>query len=101
DASICQSIAAIVNKTPKDLKSHLTFSHWVGALYTQRTHALEIFTTNYDLFIETAFEDAGVPFFDGFVGSVHPFFAPESVDVEDASVLPPKGWTRLWKLHGS
>jgi len=94
-----------VKTPPKEPKPHAIFAHWVGALHTRRSSALEIFTTNYDVFIEEAFEQAAVPFFDGFVGAVNPFFAPECVEAEDgrddAAVFPPRGWTRLWKLHGS
>jgi len=52
-----------------------------------------------------AMEELGVPFFDGFVGAVESFFAPESVEAagtkRDEMVCPPRAWTRLWKLHGS
>lgn len=50
-------------------------------------------------------EYSGVPFFDGFVGSVTPFFIPESVEADirqiDKTSYPPSAWTRLWKIHGS
>ena len=48
---------------------------------------------------------AGSPYFDGFVGSVEPFFLPACVEAEfgrkDESIYPPRSWVRLWKLHGS
>jgi hypothetical protein len=106
ETQICQTICKIVCEHPlKGLNSHLIFSKWLRALHSNRDWPVEIFTTNYDLLLEQALEDSGVPFFDGFVGSVNPFFVPESVEAEtdkkDESVYPPKTWTRLWKLHGS
>ena len=68
---------------------------WISG--TRRTHSVEIFTPNYDLLIEEAFERARTPYFDGFSGSYRPFFDAASVSTD---VLPPR-WTRLWKLHGS
>lgn len=56
-----------------------------------------MFTTNYDLLMEQAFEELGIPYFDGFVGSDRTFFDPPSMELDD---LPPR-WSRLWKLHGS
>jgi hypothetical protein len=64
-----------------------------------RTVPIEIFTTNYDLLFETAFETVRVPVFDGFVGTSHAFFYPECLD--DESLLPTSTWIRFWKLHGS
>jgi hypothetical protein len=61
---------------------------------------VELFTTNYDLLLEEAFEQLRSPLFDGFVGARRPFFDNASVQ---AGVLPPipARFTRLWKLHGS
>jgi len=71
----------------------------------RRDYPVEIFCTNYDRLLERAMEDVGVPYFDGFVGSVSPFFAPDSVEAtgeaESRDVYPPISWTRIWKLHGS
>ena len=106
DLSICQAISNCVRKDPpKSSKPHLTFSQWLRALHGSRDFPVEIFTTNYDLLFEQALERSAVPFFDGFIGSVAPFFVPESVEAEegkpDESIYPPRSWTRLWKLHGS
>jgi len=50
-------------------------------------------------------EEINVPYFDGFIGAVDPFFLQESVDADlhekARDMLPPRGWTRLWKVHGS
>jgi SIR2-like domain len=86
-SAICEEIGTIVNqKLPPGTST-----------YTERQHAVEIFTTNYDLLFEQALERAKVPYFDGFAGGNAPFFDPSSVASND---LPPR-WVRLWKLHGS
>lgn len=106
DLSVCQAIGECVRGDPaKGSKPHLTFSQWLRALHGSRDFPVEIFTTNYDLLFEQALERSGVPYFDGFSGSVAPFFVPECVEADqgraDESVYPPRTWTRLWKLHGS
>jgi hypothetical protein len=68
---------------------------WVGGAV--RDDPVEVFTTNYDLLSEQALEEAGVPYFDGFVGAHEPFFDVRAIEDD---VLPPR-WARLWKLHGS
>jgi hypothetical protein len=68
---------------------------WIDA--TVRARPVEVFTTNYDLLMEEAFEDCRVPYFDGFAGSRRPFFDIRAME-ED---LLPDRWARLWKLHGS
>jgi hypothetical protein len=94
--SICDQIGQIVNKPLHDGPSPYTeFVSWICG--TPREHAVEVFTTNYDLLFEHAFERLRVPFFDGFCGSSEPFFDPSTVAEND---LPPR-WARLWKLHGS
>lgn len=78
------------NKTP-----YHKLAKWIHNI--ERDSPIEIFTTNYDLLVEEAFEEIGVPYFDGFVGSRHPFFDLRAI--EDS--LIPKHWSRLWKIHGS
>jgi len=93
---ICQEIGKIVDVRlpfPGSAYSHLV--NWITG--TSRDHPVEIFTTNYDLLFEEAFEAVRAPYFDGFTGGREPFFDPVSVSGND---LPPR-WTRLWKLHGS
>lgn len=94
--SICDQIGQIVNKPLHEGPSPYTdFVSWISG--TPREHAVEVFTTNYDLLFEQAFERLRVPFFDGFCGSSEPFFDPSTVAGNDL----PARWTRLWKLHGS
>lgn len=100
ERTICVSIAQTVY--PDEMKipeqtPHDDFAAWVRKV--NRADPLEIFTTNYDILFELAFEDSRVPVFDGFVGTHNPFFYPECLD--DDNLLPNAKWIRLWKLHGS
>jgi len=93
---ICKEIGTIVDKRlPAGPSPYTDLVSWISG--SSREHAVEIFTTNYDLLFEEAFERAGIPFYDGFSGSREPFFDPSSIASDD---LPPR-WTRIWKLHGS
>jgi hypothetical protein len=94
--AMCMKIGGIVDKRlPKGQSPYTDLVSWVSG--TSREHPVEIFTTNYDLLFEEAFERAGIPFFDGFAGAREPFFDPSSVASNDL----PARWTRIWKLHGS
>lgn len=96
DAKICALITAKMNMTlPEYRCSYNRFASWIGGVY--RTSPVEIFTPNYDLLFEQAFEKHPLPHFDGFVGSREPWFDLSSIE-HDAI---PARWTRLWKLHGS
>lgn len=93
---ICKGIGTIVGKDlPVGQNAYTELVSWISG--TDRRAAVEVFTTNYDLLFEQAFERARQPYFDGFVGGCTPFFDPSSVAKND---LPPR-WARLWKLHGS
>ena len=93
---ICQSIGSLVKaKLPMERTPYHELISWIGG--TQRPHPIEIFTTNYDLLLEEAFEGAKAPYFDGFTGGHAPFFDPVTVAGDDL----PSRWSRLWKLHGS
>lgn len=94
--NICTEIGKIVNvRLPKNGCAYNDIVNWITGI--ARDHPIEIFTTNYDLLFEEAFEAVRAPYFDGFTGGREPFFDPVSVAGND---LPPR-WTRLWKLHGS
>ena len=95
-AAIANTVSPAEDKIPK-LIPHGDFAAWVKRV--NRSAPLEIFTTNYDVLFERAFEAARVPVFDGFVGTYHPFFYPECL--EEDELLPNSKWIRLWKLHGS
>lgn len=95
-------ISNIIEKD-SDLKSaaHRCFSRWLRT----RSGDTEIFTTNYDLVLETAFEDEDLFYFDGFIGGISPKFQAATVDPVSMQVSeeirPPNSWVRLWKMHGS
>lgn len=103
DRAICRAIRARVGMLPpKSLTTHYIFAHWIKTI--NRAFPLEIFTTNYDLLLEMAMESAETPFFDGFIGSVSPFFRVTTIDADFGGIpIPtvPRDWVRLWKLHGS
>ena len=93
---ICDEIGQQVRANlPASPNPYSELISWISG--TQREHSVEIFTPNYDLLIEEAFERAKVPFFDGFSGAHRPFFDPASVSSDEL----PARWSRLWKLHGS
>jgi hypothetical protein len=94
--NICDLIGKIVGPhLPKDNNSYILLSSWIGG--ADRKNPIEVFTPNYDLLMEEAFERLEIPYFDGFTGSYEPFFDPPSVSNNDL----PSRWIRLWKLHGS
>ncbi len=74
ETSICKQI---VEKTNVALPNRETPYHqlaqWIH-LIDRGDSPIECFTTNYDLLTEQAFEETGVAYFDGFVGSRQPFF---------------------------
>ena len=93
---ICEKIGSIVaSPLPEEPNAFTELVSWIGG--TQRDHPIEIFTPNYDLLLEEAFERARLPYFDGFTGSHKPFFDPASISDDS---LPPR-WSRMWKIHGS
>jgi hypothetical protein len=93
---ICSEIGKVVDKRlPPQHSAYADIVSWVTG--ASRHHAIEIFTTNYDLLLEEAFEAVRAPYFDGFAGGREPFFDPVSIANNDL----PARWTRLWKLHGS
>jgi hypothetical protein len=100
ERAICRTIAAQVNPDPSNFPEklpHEDFVRWIARM--PRTHPVEVFTTNYDVLIETALEVERVPAFDGFVGCNRPFFCHDSLTRPESA--PGAAWTRLWKIHGS
>ena len=94
--AICAEIGKRVNVSlPSRPSPYSELVSWITG--TPREHAVEIFTTNYDLLFEEAFERVKAPYFDGFAGAREAFFDPASVAGDQLSTR----WTRLWKLHGS
>jgi hypothetical protein len=96
EKAICRKISEKLKVSLPDKKTpYHKLTKWINNI--DRETPIEIFTTNYDLLMEEAFEDLSVPYFDGFVGAKMPFFDLRAVE----DVLIPKHWTRLWKIHGS
>ena len=94
--NICRQIGERVKaQLPDGHNSYVDLVRWIVG--TRRDNPVQIFTPNYDLLIEEALERQRAPYFDGFVGSHHPFFDPASVLTDQL----PARWTLLWKLHGS
>lgn len=94
EKSICSTISNVVNKLlPESATPYHSLVKWIG----QRANGSFVFTTNYDLLVEQAFEANQVPFFDGFIGSYQPFFDQHAVEQGDL----PKRWALVCKLHGS
>jgi hypothetical protein len=95
DKRICADITKAVDREYLEPDNpYLSLARFVES---RSRPATEIFTTNYDLLLESALETQRVPFFDGFVGSVKPFFDQRAIDDDIVS----DRWCRLWKLHGS
>lgn len=93
---ICKIIKEVVSKSlPSGETPYSNLISWINGI--NREHAVEIFTTNYDLLVEEAMENVKTPYFDGFSGSRTAFFDPSSISSNDL----PARWIRLWKLHGS
>jgi hypothetical protein len=96
DERICQTISEMADKPlPNQTSPYHRVASWVDAV--GRDKPVELFTTNYDLLMEQAFEDCRVPYFDGFAGAHKPSF---DIRAMEEDTLPAR-WARLWKLHGS
>jgi hypothetical protein len=94
--NICEAIGGLVgSKLPNESCAYNELVSWISG--TQRPYPIEIFTTNYDLLFEEAFETAHAPYYDGFSGGKEPFFDPATVSGDEL----PARWSRLWKVHGS
>ena len=93
---ICEEIGCkVCSRLPTEANPYSELVSWISG--TQRAHSVEMFTPNYDLLLEEAFERAQVPYFDGFAGAHKPFFDPASVSSDKL----PARWSLVWKLHGS
>mgnify|MGYP000744706829 CR=1 FL=1 len=91
EAAICKKIAEKLRVVLPDSRTpYHKLAKWINNI--EREVPVEIFTTNYDLLLEEAFESLSIPYFDGFVGARQPFFDLRAVEEN----LIPKHWTRLW-----
>lgn len=110
--SILKNENGLITSNENDLEQ--AFNYLVSFLmsFASRTGTrdrLQIFTTNYDRFIEAGAELAGLHLLDRFVGSLAPIFRSSRLDV-DMHYNPPsirgeprylEGVARFTKLHGS
>jgi hypothetical protein len=95
EKNICDKIVKKLDVSLPDKETpYHKLAKWISI---DREKPIEVFTTNYDLLIEQAFEDLSIAYFDGFVGSRQSFFDLRAVEDN----LIPQHWTRLWKIHGS
>jgi hypothetical protein len=101
DVAICAVIVSSLDVRKADLAPAVNLASWAGR--AEYHLPLEIFTVNYDLLIETALEEMGVGYFDGFVGALKARFRTDLVEATpaDAGEWLPSFLVRLWKLHGS
>lgn len=99
DRAVCEHIIAALSIEQANLVPARQFARWVRRSAYQMP--LEIFTVNYDLVLETAFDKHKAPYFDGFCGVVEARFHVDLVEGELASGPLPSFFARLWKLHGS
>ena len=111
-ASILNSETELINADAKNLEK--AFNYLVSFLMSFASRngtrdRLQIFTTNYDRYIEAGAEIAGLHLLDRFVGSLAPIFRSSRLDV-DMHYNPPgirgeprylEGVARFTKLHGS
>jgi hypothetical protein len=94
---ICELILTKLNKSlPNKNTPYHHLASWIRSI--DRETPVEVFTTNYDLLMEQAFEELKNPYFDGFVGVKQPFFDLRAIEEKE---LIAKHNTRLWKIHGS
>lgn len=101
DREVCRLVVEQLTSPVTNLEPVLRFASWAAqANYDQ---PLELFTVNYDLLLETALEELGVPYFDGFMGSLRARFRTDLVEAtpRDSADWLPAFLVRLWKLHGS
>ena len=101
DRKVCQAIVAEVSTDTANLEPVRQLASWASR--ADYHWPLEVFTVNYDLLVETAFECMRLPYFDGFVGNLRGRFHTDLVEgtPEDPERWLLRSFVRLWKLHGS
>lgn len=98
-----------LNKTKQNYDSFLGF--WVETISKRSLHIVNkqvnIFTTNFDMFIEDSCERLNIPYNDGFAGQINPVFSVanfnkiqkyKSLQFDNTSDIP---LFNIIKLHGS
>jgi len=98
DKLVCSKIAGELGLAKANLKPAQMLAAWAGR--SRYSKPVEVFTVNYDLLMETAFEAQKVPYFDGFLGTLRANFHTDLVENNGEDRVP-SFYVRLWKLHGS
>lgn len=110
--AVLQGENGLITANPANLENALNYLVSFLMSFASRTGTrdrLQIFTTNYDRYIELGAEVAGLHLLDRFVGSLTPIFRSSRLDV-DLHYNPPgirgepryvEGVARFTKLHGS
>jgi hypothetical protein len=101
DKAVCGAIVKSLSLDTADLDPALRLAAWTSR--ADYRWPIEIFTVNYDLILETAFEKLGATYFDGFVGALRAQFREDLVEAspDTRDRWLPQSFVRLWKLHGS
>lgn len=107
DVEICRLIIDKLTSATVTYEPMWRLASWAARAEYHRP--VELFTVNYDLLVETGLEALGVPYFDGFVGTLRAQFRGDLVEgvgdaergVQSVGVSLPAFLVRLWKLHGS
>lgn len=98
-----------LDKTKKNYEEFLSL--WANIISSRSLHIINkqinIFTTNFDMFIEEACEKIGIPYNDGFSGQINPVFSVsnynkiqkyKSLQFDNTADIP---LFNIIKLHGS
>ena len=100
DATVCHAIARRLGLEAAEHETARHIAAWIARAHYDLP--IEVFTVNYDLLLETAFEHLRVPYFDGFIGALRARFHTDLVeDLSSSGESMPAFLARLWKLHGS
>jgi hypothetical protein len=99
DQRLCAAIVTAVDLTGTEPEPFVRLATWIAR--SDYKQPVEVFTVNYDLLVETGLERLGVPFFDGFVGSLDGSFRADLIEPTDSIPPIPSYFARVWKLHGS
>ncbi|NOT88877.1 MAG: SIR2 family protein [Lysobacter sp.] len=101
DSLVCSLIIQELDVKSADLVPARKFASWVRR--SQYRLPIEVFTVNYDLILESAFDRHSVHYFDGFSGVLRARFHTDLVENSGSNDKEgvPSFFARLWKLHGS
>ncbi len=106
DNEICSKIRDEVKYSNNlDMESYRKFAEWIKHTQADCQTSIEIFTTNYDILLDKSLDIACCPYFDGYIGTVEPYFDLSLVEadtiINDPRYKLPSGIVKLWKMHGS